>query len=851
MNWVDNRKRIKCIEFSIIILAILSTFFGIICDFLVSKGNVIIRVAELSVFSLTLLQIQATITTLTLTIIALLSGNISDSYMGIPISKFYLEIRPYMLKQKIVICVEFFELLFCVLCQILAFYNTMIASFVSSMFIILVSIFNTYSIFRGVRNTLDEIEYYIYYQISVGKNCVNIGEQLVYDWKKIVSYQSTEEFDKYMEFFTKTINAILTYEGMTEDINSLSESMSLFLLTHDSKNCRTKGIRFIENFYYDIWIWIDNNQEKAKKIMNPISLIARVDDEWYRALDSIEAEKVEEELDWMRFSESIIRVASWIGFSNDNKSGEVSAVNKIARAVGRYLEKQNKKGNIVNSKYWQRILTDKYGCLVYGIPKESEQFYQESLALRDYNITYGFLLSGQLSLIKNGFFLDGIGNTYKIENESFVLKVMLIHCFMYYLAFRESKDCIDEKLQQQIKNLIVDNAVVKSIANFYYRLSENSDIFTERLLDKMERILDKYELFPIHSDFKTMIIDSVIQDYYLYVTLIIYRYSFRRMDLGTLLNTQKYYCYLGEPSYIELQKRFAEMYQIFNIEKSNRDVDLAKSDEILLPFVEVMKEKYRTSIINEAIEVQQEYECNNTKLTVESIIKKNIEKELEKFSIFNKPCSHAKTYKKVCIFRAIEDTRWICESQNENRVKVISANIVGWIAHELLSDFGMDLVNRNQSFDSDESFREYLDQHDYCILLGSQFVFNCVDYGEYQKHSEFLDKQNCIFVNGCDRGVAFRKDSLYISFKNIDVNILSPNIEEIEFDIYKDVNHYKYSALPGVDFDFEEDEIRNFIHNKYKKIEIFANITLGLANKKKDTGVIVVRKIDNKTFGKK
>ncbi|MDE6970366.1 MAG: hypothetical protein K2P69_11495 [Eubacterium sp.] len=47
-------------------------------------------------FALVILQIQATIDTLTIAIIALISGSISDSNMGIAFSNYFLNIRPFI-----------------------------------------------------------------------------------------------------------------------------------------------------------------------------------------------------------------------------------------------------------------------------------------------------------------------------------------------------------------------------------------------------------------------------------------------------------------------------------------------------------------------------------------------------------------------------------------------------------------------------------------------------------------------------------------------------------------------------------------------------------------------------------
>ncbi len=53
---------------------------GAICDWnVLVESNVLIPIEDIKSFSLTILQIQATVGTLIFTIIALITGNISDS----------------------------------------------------------------------------------------------------------------------------------------------------------------------------------------------------------------------------------------------------------------------------------------------------------------------------------------------------------------------------------------------------------------------------------------------------------------------------------------------------------------------------------------------------------------------------------------------------------------------------------------------------------------------------------------------------------------------------------------------------------------------------------------------------
>lgn len=68
---------------------------------------VIIKVENISEFSLALIQIQATIVTLMLSIIGILSGVLSDQYMGVSVSYYFLEIKPYPLTHKTIVYAEF------------------------------------------------------------------------------------------------------------------------------------------------------------------------------------------------------------------------------------------------------------------------------------------------------------------------------------------------------------------------------------------------------------------------------------------------------------------------------------------------------------------------------------------------------------------------------------------------------------------------------------------------------------------------------------------------------------------------------------------------------------------------
>jgi len=103
---------------------IMSFVIGAICDWnVLVQSNILIPIDDIEAFSLTIIQIQATVGTLIFTIIALITGNMSDSYIGVSISDFYLNLKPWKLTQKVLIVVSLGLCLAGVIFHSLGLYN--------------------------------------------------------------------------------------------------------------------------------------------------------------------------------------------------------------------------------------------------------------------------------------------------------------------------------------------------------------------------------------------------------------------------------------------------------------------------------------------------------------------------------------------------------------------------------------------------------------------------------------------------------------------------------------------------------------------------------------------------------
>ena len=112
------------------------------------------------------MQIQATVGTLVFTITTLIAGNVSDSYMGVSISDFYLNIKPWILTQKILIILVLGLNMISIILHSLGCYNTVFFSFISTLIAILTSITEIYSALKGKNKQHQEIEPYISYMLN-------------------------------------------------------------------------------------------------------------------------------------------------------------------------------------------------------------------------------------------------------------------------------------------------------------------------------------------------------------------------------------------------------------------------------------------------------------------------------------------------------------------------------------------------------------------------------------------------------------------------------------------------------------------------------------------------------------
>lgn len=130
------------------------------------------------------------------------------------------------------------------------------------------------------------------------------------------------------------------------------------------------------------------------------------------------------------------------------------------------------------------------------------------------------LLHGQENIVRHGLYHTGMGNAVKLDNRYQALFYLAVHGYIYYLAERESDDCVPKNVKQGAKNILEDKKVRNAFGNFLDMLAENAEWLDKDLFEQFSRLLERYELFPKYENVKTMILEYVISDFYIFLILL-------------------------------------------------------------------------------------------------------------------------------------------------------------------------------------------------------------------------------------------------------------------------------------------------------------------------------------------
>lgn len=859
-KWEDIRKKYKTIEIGGIVGMILCLIIGSFCDWNVERGNILIPVDDMESFSLTILQIQATVGTLIVAIIALITGNISDSYMGVSVSDFYLNIRPWKLKQKVLIFVSLGLCVAGVISHSLKLFNIVFWLFNATLIAISISIIEIYSAFRG-KNTADlEIEAYINHVLESDmefKKKLDIYQNFVLDWKSEIDSQNKQSYEKFFEIFKNGMITIWSYET-DESLVAIQQQcydIVYCFLGSEKNQIKERGIEFVQNIYDVLWgeitKYILENKPLLNKYKKGFSLFAELGEELIQSIDTLNVENIEKIVKFSRLSDSVQRVTIWLSYDQGEKQegkrygnsyeNEIRELHFFARYLGHYLGKQKNKGNIINQKIWASALNGWSIFSSYNIPEERREDFLQVKAIAYFNYCYGMLLNGQENVVKQGLYLHGMSKAVKLDNKYQVLLYLSIHCYLYYLAEREGDDCVSDSVRQAAKSILDDGKVKSAFGNFLDMLAENVEWLDLDMPEQIYNILDRYELFPKYGSAKTMIMEYVVSDFYLFIILFMSHEYFLQGLLEKNIDDMSAFRYVSSGNEENTKKLFCSLYKkIFTgakeDERINVEVDLMY-DNLEKKVKKLQKERY----IKQARNEQRKYEATINENEICEKIKTDVMMKIkEKFSSILVDEDKKNGIIRINLLKVENYTDSIEKKYIDGFYSHMDGMFLFGIENFLCKRKVVEFRNRFDDFSDDKEFMEYLDVNELKLLFGSQFILKNRDYKNSNEFNKFLDDYETIYTAIVNNGMALKRDALQVCLHDISVSIHSPNINEVQAEYDAKTGKYIYSIINGLPIDFEERELEEFLYNNRKVINITAKVSVQI--NEKPVGTIITGK---------
>lgn len=858
-EWRKIRKRYFLLEVAGIAAILICFAVGLWSDWnVLVRKNVLIIIENIESFSLTILQIQATVGALIIAIIALITGNISDSYMGVSVSDFYLNIKPWKLKQKILIFISLSLCLTGVICHSIKLYNAVFYLFVATLVVVTISIIEIYSAFKGKNTGNFEIEAYINYILESNAEFSkkdNIYQNFVSDWKGIIDSQDKQSYEKYLGIFKKCMFALLNY-GTAQSEDSIQQqcySMAYSFLGAEKSITKERGIEFIQKVYDVLWeaIYKDKSKETCVLAKNKYGfyLFTEICGEMLQSMEDISAENIEKKIKFSNLSDSIQRIAIWSRYDvdesncseeeleNSRKSrvgydNEISRLNYFARYLGGYLARQNFKGNIVNHRIWANALKGWSIFSAYNIPEERCEDFLKAKTEVYFNYCYGMLLSGQENIVKQGLYLTGIRNTVKLDNKYQSLFYLAVHCYLYYLAKRESDDCVPENIKQGAKSVLEDKNVKNAFGEFLDMLAENPEWLDLNMPKQLYEMIERYELFPIYGNVKTMVIEYVVSDFYIFLILFMSQQYFLPELLDKNIDDMMAFRYVAYESENKTKEMFKSLFKIIFVGiKSDERIEV----EVGLMYdslEKVVKKKQKERYIESAIDEQKEYEATiNEKEICEKIKNTTIKKIKEKFSAILIEEDKRNRIVEIDLLNMEDYTRSLRDKNLDGYYSDIDGMFLFGIEKILHQRKVVDLKKRFEDFSGDKEFMEYLSANSLHLLLGSQFILRNRDYRISDEYRKFLEDYETIYTAVVNEGIALKRDSVQVCLHDVNVSIHSPSIAESGAEYVEKTGKYNYSIINGLPIDFEKDELSEFLYNNRKVINITAQISIQVNEK--------------------
>ena len=437
MTWQDIQNNIKKRERHWLVFILIILFFGIGDELFARIFHSVFFILYFDSVSLTILSIEATVSTLVITILSLMANKMDAAYKGVSINDFLLNIKPQLFKQKRIITAEIGLIVGNIIVHMAGWYNVVVAIFIISMLLVLISVSEIYEAFLGSEKLNEEIDAYLKDNATQSGSGDDTKEEpkekpqgtstqklknLTDQWKNEIASQSEPLYEDYLETFNNLFpNAFA--ERREELLNQCVE-LSRALFTAHSEDASLRGIEFVSNCYTQEWLYIRDHEELTGSEFNLFDLVF---ENFISGISEINIKKLDKSFHWWYFTETIIQNALFLKnkTKSQEKAHDIEAAKDFCSFLGRFISSDQSVQVTIDKSKWDDPLRFLYAKFSY--PDELKPFANKAVAECFFNFMLPQAANGYYDLIEDGWYKGlSLESSYKTSDD-FVYTALKLH----------------------------------------------------------------------------------------------------------------------------------------------------------------------------------------------------------------------------------------------------------------------------------------------------------------------------------------------------------------------------------------------------------------------------------------
>lgn len=664
---------------------------GCVFDYQSARGIPLHPVNNLDGFSQVLLQIQGTVASLTISVIALLSGNIRDSVLGVSLTDYYLNKRPWIFKHRRVIVWSLLLLIANVLLHTWACYNLVLCVFVASFIPVLISILELYGVFHGRYSVNREIEQYVKTVFAERGNDTGrhaLLEALTDDLTGEAK-ENAIEYEQYVQIYLYACRQLLELEdggdgkkednGREKENNSrregevdsrrdLQESVSVIrktgrkwihslFLSKDPPQIQ-RGFAFLNELYYMMWEISGRLEETGERI--DFQLFRDVYEEAVTSLKRLPAEEAQEclQLPQLVYCVGMIAVYSPKGTYQNR---ELESLNRFMINTGWYLRQCRDKNDIYQEIVWGELLDYPYVFRLYmeclrGAGAQNEEGFHRAIWIPTrllFNYYFGLLMNRIHGAIRDRFYKECLPQLGIFEKQSQqgdaafkgeAFLAMSAYGYLYYTAKRAYESSVPEDIRAGAVQLLEGSDLREGLTKFLERLYQRNGILSQEFEHELELFLSQYEQHSHKAGEGILLCGEAAREAFLFLMAYL---SWRNHDtelLDRVLDMDLYQTYISDDQEGHTKNLFSQMavsvgYEWEEEERRNTKGDYEKQQaENVYQYLKTwLMKKLKQQEKERAARDQAAYEAENKEESLCGEISRLAEKRLyDEFAVILK-----------------------------------------------------------------------------------------------------------------------------------------------------------------------------------------------------------------------